>query len=112
MKSNKIFKVANGQTEAATDIKLLQHPLRKDARQVNIVPGIKTASLLSTGTLADNGYISIFDKEEVLIFDATNTEVVTTRGAVLKGWRTTDGLYRIPLVPNVRNVNSDTITNN
>ena len=109
LKSNKIFKVANGQTEAATDIKLLQHPLRKDARQVNIVPGIKTASLLSTGTLADNGYISIFDKEEVLIFDATNTEVVTTRGAVLKGWRTTDGLYRIPLVPNVSNVNSDTI---
>ena len=36
IKSDKIFRVANGQTEAATDIKLLQHPLRDDARQVNI----------------------------------------------------------------------------
>jgi hypothetical protein len=74
-----------------------------------MVPGIPTAPLLSTGSLADNGYIAIFDNEEVRIYDANDTKAVTTKGAVLKGWRTEDDLYCIPLVPNVKNLNTDTI---
>ena len=76
---------------------------------MHIVPGVSTASLISTGKFADANYITVFDQEEVKIYDANNTQVTTTRGAVLKGWKCKDGLYRIPLVPKVKNVNTDTI---
>ena len=73
-KSNKVFSVANGNMEHATEVKQLQHDLRESARRVDIVPGIKM-TLLSTGKLADADYISVFDKEGVQIYDANNTKI-------------------------------------
>lgn len=59
--------------------------------------------------MADANYISIFDDEEVNIYDANDTKIVTTRGAVLRGYRDrNEGIYRIPLVKNVQNLNTDT----
>ena len=110
-KSTKVFKVANGIEEKATEKKLLQHKLRPASREVNIVPGI-TNSLLSTSKLADDNYITIFDKDKVEIFDATNTKVITTRGAIIRGFRCPiTGLHRVPLVPTneITNLNTDTI---
>ena len=52
-----------------------------------MIPDLKGASLISTGKLADVLYISIFDKEEVCIYDSTNTKSIVTRGAILKGYR-------------------------
>ena len=55
-------------------------------------------------------YITIFDEDGVNIHDATNTKVTVSQGSVLRGWRLQDdGLWRIPLVPTVKNVNPDTI---
>ena len=49
--SNKTFIVANGTTEEATEIKKLPYTqLREEARQIHMVPGITTSTLLSTGT--------------------------------------------------------------
>jgi len=107
--SGKHFAVANGQIEKATDQMLLKHELRDPARRVDIVPGISTASLISTSKFADAKYITIFDEEEVNIYDANNTKITSTRGAILKGWRMKDtGLWRIPLVKDVVNLNTDT----
>lgn len=108
--SDKTFIVANGIAEPATEVmKLPFEQLRDEARRVDMVPGINTATLISTGKLADANYISIFDDEEVNIYDANNTKIVTTRGAVLRGYRDkSEGVYRIPLVKEVKNINTDT----
>ena len=59
-------------------------------------------NLLSANRFAKAKYITIFDKEEVNIYDATKTEIKTTRGAVLRGWRLPEeGLWRIPLEDNM-----------
>ena len=50
------------------------------------MPGIKTASLLSTGVLEDNNYISIFDKEGVMIYDAKYCKITTLAGPILLGY--------------------------
>ena len=108
--SDKIFQVANGEIEEATEVKQLPFQLRKEACRVDIVPGINTATLISTGKLADANYISIFDEEEVNVYDANNTVVTTTQGSVLRGYRDkNEGVYRIPLVKDVKNINTDTI---
>ena len=98
---------------AAVDyIKQLILKLQEEAKGVHIILGIQN-SLLSTNRFAKAKYITIFDEEEVNIYDATNTEIKTTRGAVLIGWRLPDeGLCRIPLKDNVTdesNLNTKTV---
>ena len=101
-KSDKIFRGAMGHTSAADDIRLLEHDLRKGAREVHMVPGLSDTSLISAGKLADEGYVSIFDKDEVNIYDANTTKIMVSRSAILKGWRSEHaGLWRIPLKKNV-----------
>ena len=74
----------------------LHHNLREPARTAHVVPGVST-TLLSTGKFADANYITIFDKEEVNVYDADDVKITTTHGAVLRGWRKPSGLWRIPL---------------
>jgi len=75
-----------------------------------MVPDLKGASLISTGKLADAGYISIFDKEEVCIYDSTNTEIIVTRGAILKGYRDKKStLWHIPLKKDGDDNNTETV---
>ena len=72
-KSSKLFSMPNGETEAATKQALLNHDLQEQARTVNIVPGVTTATSISTSKLADANYITIFNAEEVNIYDANHT---------------------------------------
>jgi hypothetical protein len=66
--------------------------------------------LLSTGQFAATNYITIFNKEEVNIYDANNTIIAVTRGTILQGWwDAATRLWRIPLVAVVRNNNTDTV---
>ena len=69
----------------ATEVKLLQHKLRHPARQVDIIPGLKTELLISMAKLADADYMAVFDKDKVEIFDANNMKVEVTNGAILRG---------------------------
>jgi hypothetical protein len=95
---------------AATEIAEYPFQVRDPARQLHITPGITTNSLLSTSKFAAANYITIFDKEEVNIYDANDTVIAVTRGAILRGFKCpTSGLWRIPLVEMVRNNNTDTI---
>ena len=49
-----------------------------------MVPGFKE-NLLSTNKFVDPGYTRLFDQDEVRIYDMSNTEITTSRAAVLKG---------------------------
>jgi len=108
--SDKAFHMPNGLVEEATALDALQHNLRAPARGIHIVPSIERDLLLSVSKFIDANYIAIFDKDEVKIFDANNTEIMVSRAAILRGWRCPDTkLWCIPLVKHVTNANTDTI---
>ncbi len=88
--------------------------LRAPAADVHITPGITSNSLLSTGKCADANYITVFDKEQVNVYDVNDVTISVTRGAILQGWRDSNGLWRIPVLHTVRqdnviNVNTNTV---
>ena len=88
----------------------LAHDVRQPAKEVHIVPSIKTHSLLSIPKFAEAGYITVFDDEEVNIYDAQNTMLKVSRGAIVRGWFDKKAnLWRIPLIPVVLNNNTDTV---
>ncbi len=72
--------------------------------------GITKNSLLSTSKFAAANYITIFDKEEVNIYDVNDMIIAVTRGAVLHVFRCPmSGMWRIPLIDLVRNNNTKTV---
>jgi hypothetical protein len=106
--SIKKVRMANGQVEAAGEQLELKNGLRKPASTADSIPSIKT-SLISTSKLADAGYFTVFDKDEVNVYDATTTSIKPTNQAVLTGWRDKKtGLWRVPLVNQIDNENTDT----
>ncbi len=108
-KSSKIFRLPDGYTQAATEIAELPYDIRAPAKDIHITPGISENSLISTSKMADTGYITVFDQEQVKIYDANNTKIIATRGAVINGWRNTGtGMWRVALLPTVSNTNTDT----
>ena len=97
--SNKEFILPGGEIMAATKIAEYPFQVRDPAKQLHITPGITTNLLLSTSKFAAANYITIFDKEEVNIYDANDTVIAVTRGAILRGFKCpTSGLWCIPLV--------------
>ncbi len=100
----------NGEVKEASDMDKLQHNVRHPAKDVHIVLGIERDSLLSIPKFADANYVTIFDKDEVNIYDANKTTIVVSRGAILRGWRCKQtNLWQIPLIKNVTNENTDTV---
>ena len=58
-------------------------------------------------------YISIFDKDEVNIYDATNTVITVSHEAILRDWRdNTIGLWQISLVSDLQSFNTQTSLSN
>ena len=73
--------------------------LREPARTYDMVHDITLDPLASTSKMCDAGYFSVFDEEEVRIYNARTTKIVTSKPPVLKGWRDkVSTLWRIPLV--------------
>ena len=96
--SDKVFQYAGGDLAPAKTVKQLPLDVREPAKNVHILPRI-TNNLLSTSKFVDANYAWVFDNDEVSVYDKNNTEIKTTRAAVLKGWRSPgDKLWRIPLV--------------
>ena len=91
--SSKTFMLPDKRTHRATKKMLLKHRLREGAREINIVPGLHT-TLISVPKLADANYVTIFDKNEAKIYDATITNISTTQPPVLTAPRCNDtGLW-------------------
>ena len=77
----------------------MEHELREPARTYDMVPDITLDPLASTSKMCDAGYLSVFDEEEVRIYDARTTKITTSKPPVLKGWRDkVSTLWRIPLI--------------
>ena len=75
-----------------------------------MVPDLFQNTLLSSIKLPDAYYISIYDGDEVNIYDGRTTRIRVSEKAVLKGWRcTATKLWWIPLRAQLTNVNEDTL---
>jgi hypothetical protein len=68
-------------------------------------------SLMSTAKFSDAGYTTIFEGDQVNIYNQHDTIITVSRAAIIRGWREpgTNDLFWIPLVPVVRNNNTETI---
>ena len=73
-KSDKIFQYAGVAIAAADKIRQLPFKLQEEAKDVHMILGTQN-NLLSANRFAKAKYITIFDKEEVNIYDETNTEI-------------------------------------
>jgi hypothetical protein len=104
--SNKQFILLDGTVIPATEIAEYPFKVRILAKE----PGVSQNSLLSTVKFADANYITIFDKDKVNIYNANDTTITVTKGAILRGWCDNKAnLWHIPLVCMVRNLNTDTV---
>jgi len=109
-KSDKVFWLPDGSTQAATEIAKLPYDMRAPVKDFHITSGINKYSLISTSKLADTGYITIFDKDTVKMYNAHNTQVIITREAVINGWhKDKTGMWQVALIPIVSNVNTNTV---
>jgi hypothetical protein len=108
--SKVVFHLPDGTTAAAsTDNKLL-HKVQEPAQSANIVFTLANNSLISTSKFVDAGYTVVYDNEEVNYYEKATTKLIVSEDAVLQGWRCPHNkLWHVPLVPNVWNLNTDTI---
>ena len=107
--STKEFRLPNGEIVPAKEIAEYPFDVKKPAKELHITPGISKKSLLSTSKYADAGYITIFKKDRVNVYDAHNTLITVSREAVLRGWRESgENLWQIPIVETLRNNNTVT----
>jgi hypothetical protein len=108
--SNKHFILLGGKIVKATKIAKYPFKVRSPAQDLHIMPGITENSLLSTSKFAVANYITIFDKEEVNIYDANTTIIAVTRGAILCGFKCPmTGMWHIPLIDLIQNNNTVTV---
>ena len=97
-----------GETTLASTQAKLHHKVREPARTVDMVPALKHNSLLSGPKFADANYVTILTPTEILIYDAKELIISTTKEAVLRGWRDKpSGLWRVPLKPTKATHKSD-----
>jgi hypothetical protein len=68
--SNKQFVLPGSKIKQATKVAGYPFKVQEPARELHITPGITKDLLLSTGKFATTNYTTIFDKEEVNIYDA------------------------------------------
>ncbi len=108
--SKKKFVLPGGKIVNATEIAEYPFKVRAPAQELHITPSVTKNSLLSTSKFANANYITIFDKEAVNIYDANETTITITRGAMLRGFKCPmTGMWCIPLADLVRNNNTDTV---
>jgi hypothetical protein len=108
--SKVVFHLPNGTTAAASTVNKLLHNVREPARSANIVPTLANNSLISTSKFVDTGYTIVYEDKEVNYHEKATTKIIVSEDAALRGWQCPcNKLWRVPLVPNVRNLNMDTI---
>ena len=84
-KSTKVFSVADGCRTPVSNITKLHYPVHKHARTVDMVAALAVQSLLSGEKMAEAGYISVCDGDEVNLYDSRTARIVVSKEAVLKG---------------------------
>ncbi len=108
--STTVFHLPDGAIAPATTRNKLLHNVREPACSINIVPALVKNSLLSTNKFAKAGYTVKDDKDVVNFYNARTTKIMVSEEAILTGWRCPhQKMWRIPLVPIVTNLNTDTL---
>jgi hypothetical protein len=93
--SDKVVATADDTEHPASHTVLLPtKALSKGAREAIVVPGMQQKALLSVGTLADNGYTTVFlpGQQGVKIYGANNINISPNTPPSLQGWRDERGL--------------------
>lgn len=85
--SHKQFQVATGQVALTPEQAKLLHNGRAPRKSVDIVPAMIKDTLISFGKFADVRYFTIFDDEEVNIYDGLKANLKIREEAIIKGWR-------------------------
>ena len=97
--SHKVFKVSTGHETQATTAEIMEHKLRKPARMFNMVPGVIITVLSNTSKFCNVGYVTIFNGDEVNIYDMETTTITASKKPILKGWRNCGStMWRIPIL--------------
>ncbi|KAL7502358.1 hypothetical protein ACHAXN_001427 [Cyclotella atomus] len=105
---SKQVRLPNGTMEPAGEKLTMHNGLRSPANAAISLPSLKT-TLISNSKLADAGYVTVYDNEEVNVYDGATTTVVPTKQAVMTGWRDKlTGLWRFPLHSQVTNATTET----
>jgi hypothetical protein len=108
--SKVVFHLPDGTTAVASTVNKLLHNIREPAQSTNIVPTLAINSLISTSKFVDTGYTVVYNDKKVNYYEKATTKIIVLEDAVLRGWQCPcDKLWRVPLVPNVWNLNTDTI---
>ena len=96
-KTKKIFHLPNGDTAPASIQAKLKHAVRELARTVDIIPELKSNSLLSASKFTNTGYVTILLPDAVHIYKGDNIHKIE-KEAILRGWRDKPtGLWHVPL---------------
>ena len=98
--SGKVVSMPNGIVERASQQILLPNvKLKESARKGDELPGLQN-NLISVPILANNGYTTIFkpDDEAVEVYHSADVKILAKNEPILRGWRDSSGLWRIPLV--------------
>ena len=105
--SNKIFIMANGTQARAGNQARLKRNLRGIAATADKVPDLQNNSLVATSKLADENYHTVFTPTTVMVYDGDKDPRYQV--PIWTGWRCKEtGLWRVPLVETVNNVNTET----
>jgi hypothetical protein len=106
-KLSKIFMLPDKWRHKATKKMLLWQPLRKPAREMNIVPGLHS-TLISVPKLAAADYSTVFKKGKATIYDALRTTITADQPPNFDAPRCKlTGLWGRPLEP-LQTTSSDT----
>ncbi len=108
--SKVVFHLLNGTTTVASTVNKLLHNVWEPTQSANIVPTLANNSLISTSKFVEAGYTIVYNNKEVNYYEKATTKIIVSEDAVLQGWRCPrDKLWHVPLIPDVRNLNTDTI---
>jgi hypothetical protein len=88
----------------------LKHNIRQEAKEMNIIPGLH-APLVSVPTLADAGYITVFEKSITNLYNKATTKVTASNTPVLQAPQgQITGLWKMGLEPSNNAGVTETVT--
>ena len=74
----------------------LAHELRALGNKADLVPGVHSTIIIGVN-FADADNVTILNEEGININDGKTNKIIISEKAVLSGYRTEGGLWRIPL---------------
>ena len=84
-RSTTILRLPNGSAAPASEVCLLQQPLCDPARTIDMIPSLRGTYILRISKLADAVYVTVYDGNEVNVYDGRIATIKFSEAAVLQG---------------------------